>query len=153
MPKLFAYSKAKADREFGQIGFVWPVLRALVSHKDRSLRIRTNGREAEAQWVIVTRVKHYAGNLLLAPNADLHQARLYVLRMKGSGPLNRVRQLAALAVGIVNHDPAVRVEPATRVRIDGDRAVPIQIDGEVLGELPLEIGLHRERLNVIFPTI
>lgn len=145
--------ETEGSREFGQIGFVWPVLRALVSHKDRSLRIRTDGREAEAQWVIVTRVKHYAGNLLLTPDADLHQERLYVLRMKGSGPLNRVRQLAALAVGVLSHDPAVHVEPATRVRIDGDRAVPVQIDGEALGELPLEIGLHPERLKVIFPMI
>ena len=144
--------ESEGSREFGQVGFVWPVLRALVSHQDRLLRIRTD-RGAEAQWVIVTRVKHYAGNLLLTPDANLYQARLYVLRMKGSGPLNRVRQLAALAVGALNHDPAVRVEPATRVRIDGDRAVPVQIDGELLGELPLEIGLHPERLKVFFPVI
>ena len=51
--------------------------------------------------------------------------------MKGSGPLNRVRQLAALAVGVLYLDPGVRVERATRVRIDGDRAVPVQIDGEL----------------------
>ena len=74
-----------------------------------------------------------------------------MLCMKGSGPLIRVRQLAALAVGVLNHDPAVRVERATRIRIDGDQAVPVQIDGELLGELPLEIGLHPERLKVIFP--
>ena len=141
----------EGSREFGRVGFVWPVLRALISHKDRLLRIRTDRGEAEAQWVIVTRVKHYAGNLLLTPDADLHQACFYVLRMKGSGPLNRVRQLAALAVGVLNHDPAVRVEPATRATIDGDRAVPVQIDGELLGELPLEIDLHPERLKVIFP--
>jgi diacylglycerol kinase (ATP) len=145
--------ESEGSREFGQAGFIWPVLRALLSHRDRSLRIRTDRGEAEAQWVIVTRVKHYAGNLLLAPNADLHQARFYVLHMQGSGPLNRVRQLAALAVGVLSHDPAVRLEPATRVRIDGDRAVPVQIDGELLGELPLQIGLHPEQLNVIFPVI
>jgi len=73
--------------------------------------------------------------------------------MQGSGPLNRVRQLAALAVGVLSHDPAVHLEPATRVTIDGDRAVPVQIDGELLGELPLQIGLHPERLNVIFPVV
>ena len=141
----------EGTRELGQVGFVWPVLRALFSHEDRSLRVKSDRGEAEAQWIIVTRVKHYAGNLMLAPDADLQEARLYVLRMKGSGPLNRIRQLAALAVGVLNHDPGVRVEPATWVRIDGDRAVPVQIDGEMLGELPLEIGFHPERLRVILP--
>ncbi len=143
--------ESEGTRELGQVGFVWPVLRALVSHKDRLLRVTTDRREADAQWVIVTRIKHYAGNFMLAPDADLHQARFYVLRIKGSGPLSRVRQLAALALGVLDHDPAVSVEPATRVRIEGDRAVPVQIDGELVGELPLEIGLHSEHLNVIFP--
>ena len=146
------FFESEGTRQFGQAGFVWPVLRALISHQDRSLHIKTDRGESEAHWVIVTRVKHYAGNLMLAPDADLHQEHFYVLRIKGSGPLNRVRQLAALALGVINHDPAVRVEPATRVTIDGDRAVPVQIDGELLGELPLEIGLHPQRLKVIFPT-
>ena len=114
--------------------------------------MRTPRGVAEAQWVIVTRVKHYAGNLILAPNADLHQASFYVVRMAGAGPLNRVRQLSALAIGCLRYDPGVRLEPANRVRIDGDRAVPVQIDGEMLGELPLEICLHPEQLRVILPV-
>src|SRR5262249_15650918 len=143
--------ESKGSRELGQAGFVWPVLRALMSHEDRPLRVMTDRGEDEAQWIIVTRVKHYAANLVLAPDADLHKQLFYVLQMKGSGSLTRIRQLAALAVGILNHDPGVRIEPATWVRIDGDRGVPIQIDGEVLGQLPLEIGLHPERLRVICP--
>jgi diacylglycerol kinase family enzyme len=143
--------ESKGTRKLGQAGFVWPVLRALISHEDRPLRVMTQRGEDEAQWIIVTRVKHYAANLVLAPDADLHKELFYVLQMKGSGSLTRIRQLAALAVGFLNHDPGVRLEPATWVRIDGDQGVPIQIDGEVLGQLPLEIGLHPERLRVICP--
>jgi diacylglycerol kinase (ATP) len=143
--------ESEGTRELGRVGYVRPVLRALFSYKDRSLRVKTDKGEAEAQWIIVTRIKRYAGNLMLAPNADLHQARFYVLPMKGSGPLNRIRQLAALAVGILHHDPGVRVEPTTWVKIDGDPVVPVQIDGEILGELPLEISFHPERLRVILP--
>jgi diacylglycerol kinase (ATP) len=143
--------ETEGTRKLGQVGFVWPVLRALFSHQDRALRVLTDRGDAEAQWIIVTRIKHYAGNLMLAPDADLHQARFYVLRIKGSGPLNRIRQLAALAVGVLDRDPGVYVEPATWVRIDGDRSVPVQIDGEMLGKLPLEIRFHSERLAVILP--
>jgi diacylglycerol kinase family enzyme len=88
---------------------------------------------------------------MLVPQADLHQERLYVLSIVGSGPLNRIRQLSALALGLLRYDPGVRVEAVNWVRIDGDPVTPVQIDGEVLGALPLEIGLHPNRLNLIFP--
>ena len=142
----------EGNRALGRAGYVWPVLRALSSHQDRTLRVSTRRGEAEAQWVIVTRIKHYAGDLILVPQADLHQERLHVLRIVGSGPLHRIRQLSAFALGLLRYDPGVCVEAANWVRIDGDPATPVQIDGEVLGELPLEIGLHPKPLNLIFPV-
>jgi diacylglycerol kinase (ATP) len=99
--------ESEGNRTLGRPGFVWPVLRALLSHQDQLVRVRTHHGEAEAQWVIVTRIKHYAGNLMLAPQADVHQARFYVLRFAGSGPLNRLRQLSALAFGFLRYDPGV----------------------------------------------
>lgn len=141
----------EGNRALGRAGYVWSVLCALSSHQDRTLRVRTQSGETEAQWVIVTRVKHYAGDLLLVPQADVHQQRFYVLRIVGSGPLNRIRQLSTLALGLLRYDPGVRVEAVNWSRIDGDPAVPVQIDGEVLGALPLEISPHPKRLNLIFP--
>lgn len=143
--------ESEGTRRLGQVGFIWPVLRTLLSYKDQLLRVKTNRGSAEAQWIIVTRVKHYAGNLMLAPDADLQQEKFYVFRMTGRGPLTRIRQLSALAIGCLRYDPGVNLELANWVRIDGDRAAPVQIDGEVLGKLPLEISLHSERLKIILP--
>jgi diacylglycerol kinase family enzyme len=97
------------------------------------------------------RAKHYAGHLMLAPDAGLHQPRLYLLRMKGHGRLTRLRQLSALAIGCLRYDPGVSLEPANWIRIEGDGRTPVQIDGEALGELPLEIGLHPKQLRIILP--
>jgi len=138
-------------RELGRFGFVWPVLRALRFYKDRPLHVKTRQTETVAQWVIVTRAKRYAGGFMLAPDADLHDSQFQVLRMGGIGPLSRFRQLAALAIGGLRYDPQVSIEPANWVRIEGDPNTPVQIDGEVLGELPLEIGLHAEQLRIIMP--
>jgi len=142
----------EGSRTLGRAGYLWPVLRALSSHQDRLLRVRTQREDSEAQWVIVTRIRRYAGDLILVPQADLRQECLYVLRIVGSGPLNRIRQLSALALGLLRYDPGVSLEAVNSVRVDGDSAVPVQIDGEALGQLPLEIGIHAERLNFIFPV-
>jgi len=138
-------------RSFGRWGFACPVLQALTSHQDGLMRVQTDRGVAEAQWIIVTRVKRYAANLMLAPDADLLGSLLYVLRMTGSGPLIRLRQLAALVVGRLRYDPGAHLEPASWVRIDGKRSTPVQIDGELFGELPLEIRIHPKQLKIILP--
>jgi diacylglycerol kinase family enzyme len=48
-----------------------------------------------------------------------------------------VRQLAALASGIVRFDPKVEIEVANWVRVEGDTNIQVQVDGEVLGTLPI----------------
>jgi diacylglycerol kinase (ATP) len=145
--------ESEGNRSLGRVGYIWPVLRALSSHQDRMLRVRTQAGETEVPWVIVTRTCHYAGDLVLVPEADLQQQCFHVLRIAGSGPLNRIRQLSALALGLLRYDPGVQLEAATWVRIDGDPAAPVQIDGEVLGALPLDISLHPKRLNLIFSSL
>jgi diacylglycerol kinase family enzyme len=105
-----------------------------------------------AQSVVVTRIKRYAGGLILVPQADVYQPTLYVVRFVGSGLVNRVRQLSALAFGLLRYDPEVHLDAADWVRLEGNQTVPVQIDGEVLGELPLEISIHPKRLRLIFPV-
>jgi diacylglycerol kinase family enzyme len=63
-----------------------------------------------------------------------------------------MRQLSALAGGLVRFDPDVTVEAAEWVRVRGDADTPVQVDGEMLGTLPLEISLNPHRLQLIFST-
>ena len=146
-----AYFEASGSRQLGQAGLVGPVMRALVSHSDRVLHVITDTGRSEAQWVIVTRVPRYAGGLLLSREANIRQTKFYVVRFGGHGPLVRLRQLSALACGLIRYDPAVTIEAAEWVKVEGDAPVPIQVDGEILGALPVEITLHPQRLQLIFP--
>ena len=74
-----------------------------------------------------------------------------MVRFGGRGKLVRLRQLSALACGLVRYDPDVTIEAAEWVRVESDTRVPVQVDGEILGTLPAMIKLHPERLQVIFP--
>jgi len=139
-------------RKLGQAGFVGPVVHALFSHCDRSLHVTTERGESEAEWVIVTRAQRYAGGLLLCREADVTQTRFHVLRFGGRGPLVRLRQLSALACGLIRFDPAVDIEVAEWVRVKGNADAPVQVDGEMLGTLPIEIGVDSQRLQLIFPV-
>jgi len=141
----------EGNRKLGRAGLFWPVAHALLTDRDRPLRVTTAQGESEAQWVIATRIKHYAGNLLLAPDADLRQPFLHLLRMKGTGWLSRIPQLASFTIGQPHLAPATSIERVDWARIEGDPAVPVQIDGEALGELPLYLRLHPQKLLMILP--
>jgi YegS/Rv2252/BmrU family lipid kinase len=144
--------EAAAHRAWGQAGFVLPVLQALASDRSSQLSITTDHGQSNAHWVIVTRAKRYAGGLKLADEADVTKTALWVVRFEGHGAITRSRQLAALALGLVRYDPAVWIEPAAWVRIEGaDR--PIQVDGELLEALPLALKAHSLPLNVILPAL
>lgn len=139
----------QGSRRFGRLGLMAPVLRALVFHRDEPLRIETDSGTDEARWVIVTRVRRYAANLMLAPEADVRGSRLHVLAMSGRGRLIRMAQLLFLAAGYLRFGPGVTFTVTSRVRIHGDPRVPVQTDGEVAGRLPLDIGIHSKKLTVI----
>jgi diacylglycerol kinase family enzyme len=49
--------------------------------------------------------------------------------------------------------PYVRVEAADWVRVEGGANTPVQVDGEMLGALPVEISLHPQRLQLILPVM
>ena len=146
-----AHFEASGTRQLGQIGLLGPVIRTLASHSDHVLRVTTDAGSSEAQWVIVTRVQRYAGGLLLSRDAHITGTKFYVVRFGGRGKLVRLRQLSALACGLVHYDPDVTIKPAEWVRVESDARVPVQVDGEILGTLPAMIKLHPERLQLIFP--
>jgi diacylglycerol kinase (ATP) len=138
-------------RKLGQAGFVRPVLDALLSERSRPLKVTTDHGTGEAQWVIVTRARRYAGGFLLSKDASVTRPIFQVLRFRGFGPLVRLRQLAALASGLIGFDPGVSVEIADWVRVEGDPDIPIQVDGEMLGALPVEVRIHPQPLQLILP--
>jgi len=147
------YFETSGTRQLGQLGLIAPVLQALLSSPDSLLQVTTDRGSSTAGWAVVTRTQRYAGGLLLSREANINRTEFHVVRFGGRGILTRLRQLSALACGLVGYDPDVTIESAEWVGIDGDAVTPIQVDGEMLGRLPVQITLHPQRLRLIFPAI
>jgi diacylglycerol kinase (ATP) len=140
-------------RKFGQAGFAAPLLHALWSDHNRLLRITTDHGKSDAVWVIITRAQRYAGGFLLCKEAGLMQTKFHVLRFAGQSPLIRIRQLAALACGLIRFDPDVSIEVASWVHVESSSISPVQVDGEMLGALPIEVRLYPKRLQLLVPLM
>jgi diacylglycerol kinase family enzyme len=47
----------------------------------------------------------------------------------------------------------VNIQTAEWVKVESDTSVPVQVEGEMLDALPIEITLHPQRLKLIFPMV
>ncbi len=138
-------------RKLGRAGYALPGMKALLNKNGGDLIVTTENGRQEADWVIVTRVRFYASDFLLRPNADISSDIFHVVCFKGKGKFTRMRQLIGLATGRLPKNKSVSFETAKTVRVEGNPDNYIQIDGESLGQLPLTFTIHPKTLKVIAP--
>ena len=139
-------------RRLGPLGLVPPVIRALAENQEQPLAIELNGERKTAHWALITRVPHYAANILLCEDASLFSEDVCVVLFHGRGWAVRLRQLTAMVTGLLRHDPGVSILRAKHVRISGPADTPVQMDGESTGHLPLSLSVSDKHLRLIFPS-
>lgn len=119
-----------------------------------TMRVTTNNVSDEAGWVIVGTSRCYAGRFRATPGADPFRDDLEVVAQKTGGRRASVGFLVAMTRGRhVHREDVIRritgrvlVEPA-----NPDVEVPYQIDGDVAGVLPVEIGIDPRPLLIRMP--
>jgi YegS/Rv2252/BmrU family lipid kinase len=90
------------------------------------------------------------GTLMLAPGADPSDGKLDVVLL--AGDLERREGLTRIIPGLgdgsyLTH-PKVSRRHATRIKIESDRMVRADVDGESIGQLPMSVALLPFRLRV-----
>jgi diacylglycerol kinase family enzyme len=71
------------------------------------------------------------GGIDVFPNAELDDGLLDVALVTAEGVVRRVRVIARAVVGDPAASPDVLVTTARKVRVDLDRAMPVELDGGV----------------------
>lgn len=121
-------------------------VRGLRSFPFAPLHLDLDGARVPAHSAIVGRAPLYGGFLRPTPQADLGDPRLQVCALDGSaGTL--ARAVAAMWTGSHGTGPGARLAFASRVHVGSARDdVPVQLDGELAGLLPVSLTLSSRRL-------
>lgn len=139
----------------GKIGFAHYVrgaLRSLRTFPFTSLTIVNDGATIQAHTAIVGRAPLYGGFLRPTPGADLEREALELCAIAG-GRAHLVATLPRFWFASHAGRSGVTLAPAHRVAIaaeDGND-VPYQIDGELVGSLPVAIALSGRILVLAIP--
>lgn len=139
-------------RRIGRLAFVRPALFQLRHSADCKLAIRVGGVEHEAAIVIAFKGRYYAGPFVAAPNARLGEPQLDLLLLPKARPAALLRYMAALAAGRLARLPEVVALRCRDARISAAGPVPVQADGEIVGQVPISLGIAAAPLMLIRPA-
>lgn len=139
-------------RRAGKLAYVVAVLRQLLRYRFPVCRVEVDGIAYPARTVVVCNGRLYGGPFVVAPQACLEQPGFQVVMLQRGGVWNSLRYAAALLVGRLPRLRDVKIVAGRHVRIDGEAGAPVQGDGDVIAQLPVEITVADACLDLVYPT-
>lgn len=134
------------------LSYIFPTIRTFFKYPFTPLSVTVDGQSAGvATSVLIANVHTYGGPFGFVRNADPADGMLDVCLMRGTRRIDLIRYVLS---GIIrrNLDFAdTQVVRGRNVTISASGDVPVQADGDYIGELPVNVELLPGRLPVIVP--
>jgi diacylglycerol kinase family enzyme len=145
---------AVTKRLGGRVGVAVQACIELVRAEMPRLKVITDQRDHSGSWAIVGKSRCYAGPFHATPGADPFAEHLELVLLTGTGRARTCGFLLGIPAGRHVRRRDVLRRDSRRVRLEPDPAharVPYQVDGDVKGELPVEIWTDPEPLRIRIP--
>lgn len=124
-----------------------------VTQKPVRVRIRRDGkaREVSALMLVIGNTRLYGGALTFTRHAVADDGWLDVVVVGGGGLFYRLGIIRNALLHRPRRGPLVRYHQARSIRVESDEPLPVQVDGEVVGVLPMSFSVAPLALTVIVP--
>ncbi|MFH0889416.1 MAG: diacylglycerol kinase family protein [Planctomycetota bacterium] len=135
-------------------------IKTIFRYKMPRITIQIEGKivSRNASFVQVANVRSYGGPFVLVNNAIFDDGFLDVVWFKGKSPLNIIRYYSLAFLGCTNivHDMKQKKTKEVVLSLSDDEAssvrkVPIQVDGDWCGYLPIQIEIIPKGIRVYTP--
>jgi len=138
-------------RALGKGAYLLEALRQLAGRPLPLYDVTIDQTGYRAGTVIVANAKHYAGRFVCAPEANLREPGFQVCLIPGRRR-DIIRAALALALGRLHLLSGIRIVAGRRIVLSGPPGEPVQMDGEVAGQLPLTVETASESIALIVPA-
>jgi len=137
-------------KRIGKGAFWISGLSHLATWNPRPFKLEIDGVEYNATFATVGKSAKYGGDLAITPGARLDQPDFEVCIIQTTSRLRYLHLLSyALRDGMPRDNPEVQFVKAVTVKAHGEAQV--QVDGELLGHLPMRFEIAPHSLEVIVP--
>ncbi len=151
-----AVVKLLSKSRTGHIRFaswVKPITKALREYEFDPFRVvAADGTSAEGVFAMVLNTRPYAAFFTPVPGARPDDGVLDALVLSRGGLLDFARWAWKARFGRLDRDKSAVLLRSTGFRIEGRYPLPVQIDGDVGGETPLDILVRPSAIRVLAPA-
>jgi len=138
-------------KQFGPLSYLVAATQ-IASRKPPSLIIEANGKQKKGSFALIGNGRFYGGPFVIFNNAKIDDGKMDVLIFKNLGYLDIVRYLSGIVFGthVDMHD--VEYFQTRKVVVRSAEEVPVEVDGEVIGSLPVTFRMSPHKLKVVAPA-
>jgi diacylglycerol kinase family enzyme len=133
----------------GKLAYAWALVRILFDWRRSPIRLDWDGGTLDCEAFYVAKGRYFAGPWSFAPEASTADPLLHVVALARARRRDFARFALALWLGRrVDGLPGVAAFSCTALEAQSDSPLPVQADGDPVGELPASISLHGEALSL-----
>jgi YegS/Rv2252/BmrU family lipid kinase len=145
-----AHSRGAA---LGFRGWMGPAYRTARDYDFPPLRVSVDeGTPEVAYGAVLCNTRTWGGLFTLCPDAHPGDGRFDVCVFRHPGRLAMLRYLWGAWRGTLKGRSDVAHHTGTRFRVEADRPVPAQVDGDPFGETPVEVRIHAASARILVPS-
>ena len=142
-------------KKVGKLAYVLSMLKQLRHFGKKTYQLTVDGERYQANSVVITNGRYYAGSFVLSRQADLSKPTTQVLMISGNSPLKFIGILLGLPLGIMEKMPGMKSIAGRHIQIEQLNATgqrePVQADGDSLAELPLNLQMEDSPVRLLVP--
>ena len=145
----------RTTQQFKTLGstasYLMGLLTTLVFYKNKEISLIVDGETAEKKicTVLMNNGRYGGGGMLAAPDADLADGFFDVLVIGDLNKADLLWSLPRVYKGTHLTHPKVAIKRAKEIEIRSAQPLPLQADGELLGEAPARFRVLPAALNIV----
>jgi len=150
--KIMQHNRRLLKAVMGRYSYVLTSLFLIPRYKDSPIKLYLDGARSsiQANFVIFSNGRRYAGNYLAAPDADMHDGLLDVVYSTTSGRLGLIKNFLAFSRSRP-YPPWIMSKRAKRIRVEASDLTLFQVDGDQLSPDSMEINAASDAILLVAP--
>jgi diacylglycerol kinase (ATP) len=142
-------------KRLGALAYIKQALQVAWNFRGTRPKLKIDGKRVRGKILMVTigNSQLYGGVVKFTAHATIDDGLLDICVIKGEGMLSAPRRLISIFARHYNRDPQVQYYRGRSIEIRGKRGkqLPIQVDGDYLGQTPMTFRVVPNSLTILMP--